>query len=233
MKFVAALLLAAAGLAATPAHAMDFRRIGSTLVLSGPVVSSDLVRWRDHFAEPGGIKLVLLHESPGGDLFTGYQIANRIRDEGLSTAVAGKCESACGLIFLGGVQRSFSDGAPLATTTVSLHGAHHGETRQLLPELSARMAWVIRNYTAWKFPPDLLERTVYPHDPGDAMFAFHPAKYGQDGAAKGVVECLRQPDKRFKCTMVPGLDAMAIGVATSAEVLALDPEVKQFLAPRD
>jgi hypothetical protein len=229
MKILASVLLAACALAAAAAQAMEFHRVGATLVLSGPVAGSDLARLRDHLADGAGIELVLLHDSPGGDLFNAYLLANRIRAEGLATAVAGKCESACGLIFLGGVQRSFSDGAPLGQTMISLHGAHHFQTRQAMPELGARMAYVISSYTDRKFPAELLQRTVYPKDPADAVFAFHPDKYPSDGTPRGIVECLKQADARFACTMLPGLDAIAIGVVTNPGVLALDPQVRAFL----
>src|SRR4051812_2431440 len=170
-----ALLLSALLMASATggAGAMEFNAVGDTLVLSGAVDGSDLARLRDHLAG-SHFKLVLLHESPGGDLFNGYQIANRIRSEGLATAVSGKCESACGLIFLGGVERSFSDGMPLANTMVGLHGAYHFQTHQPMPELSPRMAYVIKSMTGGKYPPELMKRTVYPKDPLDVIYAFHP-----------------------------------------------------------
>jgi hypothetical protein len=210
---------------ALPAAAMDFNLVGDTLVLSGPVAGDDFVRLRDHLAA-GPVKLVLLHDSPGGDLWGSYQVANRIRDEGLPTAVSGKCESACGLIFLSGVERSFSDGRPLAQTMVGLHGAHATGTRQPLPELSPRMASMIRTMTDRKYPDDLLQRTVYPRNADDIVYAFHPARYAAGG--QGVVECLKQ-EVAFKCTMLPGLDALDIGVITNPQVIALPPEVRQLL----
>lgn len=226
MRRLANLLLAVA--LAGPAHAMDFHEVGDTLVLSGPVDGSDLARLRDHL-ENRRFKLVLLHDSPGGDLFNGYQLANRIRDEGLSTAVSGRCESACGLIFLGGVERSFSDGRPIGETMVGFHGAFHFQTRQPLPELSPRMAWVIRAMSGGKFPKDLLQRTVYTKDPEDIVYAFHPKRFGR-GPRRGIMQCLKQPDGAFKCTMLDGLDAIGIGVATDPEILELPQEVKDLLA---
>src|SRR3954463_8478303 len=126
-----AALCCALALLGESAHGMEFNSVGDTLVLSGPVDGSDLARLRDHMAD-AHFKLVLLHESPGGDLFNGYQLANWVRSQHLATAVSGKCESACGLIFLGGVERSFSDGRPLGQTMVGLHGAFHYETRQAM-----------------------------------------------------------------------------------------------------
>lgn len=227
-RYLGALLLAAGLVPAAPA--MEFRQAGDTLVLSGPVESGDLVRLRDHLASHR-VALVLLHESPGGDLWTGYQIGNRIRSEGLPTAVSGKCESACGLIFLSGTERSFSDGRPIGVTMLGLHGAHDTGTRRPLPALAPRMAYVIKAATAQKYPDDLLERTVYPRNAEDMVYAFHPSRYPADGASRGVVECLKQPQAGFKCSMLAGLDAVGIGVLTNPELLLLPPEVKDLLQP--
>ena len=220
------LLLAAT---ATPcAVAMDFHVVGETLVMSGPVDGNDLVRLRDHLAG-NRIRLVLLHESPGGDLWNGYQLGYRIRSEGLPTAVSGKCESACGLIFLSGSERSFSDGRPIASTMVGLHGAHSIETRQALPELGPRMAYVIKTATDRKYPADLLERTVYPRNAEDMVYTFHPGRYPATAPGRGIVECHKQPDASFKCSMLDGLDALGIGIITTPEVLRLPEDVKQVL----
>ena len=222
-----ALLLCAFALATTGARAMEFNAVGETLVLSGAVDESDLVRLRNQVAG-AHYKLVLLHQSPGGDLFNGYQIANWIRSENLATAVSGKCESACALIFLGGVQRSFSDGRPIGDTMVGLHGAFHFQTHEPLPELSPRMAYVIRTMTGGKYPADLLQRTVYPRHPDNLVYAFHPLRF-QGGPKRGVLECLRQTDSAFKCDMVEGLDAVGIGVITNPAILALDRDTKALL----
>lgn len=215
-------------LAAPAVRAMDFHRVGDTLVLSGAVDGSDLARLRDHLAA-GGVRLVLLHDSPGGDLFNGYQLANRIRSEGLDTAVSGKCESACGLIFLGGVQRSFSDGSDLGHTMVGLHGAYHFQSGEPLPELSPRMAHVIRSMTDGKYPPQLLQRTVYPRHPHDLVYAFHPLRFLPEQRPRGVMECLKQADASFKCSMLDGLDAIAIGIVTNPQILRLPDDVKALL----
>ncbi|NML43832.1 hypothetical protein HHL11_08735 [Ramlibacter sp. G-1-2-2] len=229
--YLATLSLCALALAAPAARAMEFHTVGDTLVLSGPVDGGDLARLRDHMAD-AHFKLVLLHESPGGDLFNGYQIANWVRSEHLATAVSGKCESACALIFLGGVERSFSDGRPLGETMVGLHGAFHYETHQPLPELSPRMAYVIKTMTDGKYPPDLLKRTVYPLHPDNLVYAFHPLRF-ESGPKRGVMECQKQTDGDFKCAMLDGLDAIKIGVVTNPEILALPAEVKDVLQRLD
>jgi hypothetical protein len=227
-RLLLAMALAAAA-CAPAARAMDFHRVGDILVMSGPVDSNDLVRLRNALAAGERPRLVLLHESPGGDLWNGYQLGNRIREEGLPTAVSGKCESACGLIFLSGRERSFSDGRPIAQTMVGLHGAHAVDTMQPLTELGPRMAYVIKTMTGRKYPPDLLQRTVYPHNAEDMVYAFHPARYPVTARGRGVVECLKQPDVSFQCNMLDGLDALGIGVITQMELLRLPAEVKDLL----
>jgi hypothetical protein len=112
---------------------------------------------------------------------------------------------------------------------VGLHGAHAIDTKQPLPELGPRMAYVIRTMTASKYPADLLQRTVYPRNPEDMVYAFHPGRYPATANARGVVECLKQPDVSFQCRMLDGLDALGIGIITSAELLALPVEVKDLL----
>jgi len=224
---LAALSLCAFALAAPAARSMEFNAVGDTLVLSGPVDGGDLARLRDHMAG-AHFRLVLLHESPGGDLFNGYQLANWVRSEHLATAVSGKCESACALIFLGGVERSFSDGRPLGETMVGLHGAFHYETHQALPELSPRMAYVIKTMTGGKYPPDLLQRTVYPLHPDNLVYAFHPLRF-ENGPRRGIMECQKLTDGEFSCTMIDGLDAIKIGVVTNPEILKLPADVKQVL----
>lgn len=227
-RILLACLLAAAA-AAPVARAMEFNRVGDILVLSGPVEGGDLVRLRDQLAGGRRPALVVLHESPGGDLWNGYQVGNRIRDEGLPTAVSGKCESACGLIFLSGAERFFSDGRPIAQTMVGLHGAHSVDTMLPMPELGPRMAYVIRTMTDRKYPADLMQRTVYPRNAEDMVYAFHPGRYPETAKARGVVECLKQPDVSFRCSMLDGLDALGIGVITSSELLQLPEEVKELL----
>jgi hypothetical protein len=71
---------------------------------------------------------------------------------------------------------------------------------------------------------------VYPKDPADFIYAFHPLRFPVGGVPRGVMECLKQPDARFKCSMISGLDAMAIGVVTNPEVLPLGEDVKDLLA---
>jgi hypothetical protein len=83
--------------------------------------------------------------------------------------------------------------------------------------------------TARKYPPELLKRTVYPRNAEDMVYTFHPGRYAPTAAARGVVECRKQPDAQFQCDMVEGVDGLGIGIITSPEVLVLPDSVKQLL----
>ena len=208
---------------------MEFKLVGSTLVMSGLVVSDDLARLKDQLTTEQ-VTLVLLHQSPGGDLWNGLRLAERIRDNALPTAVSGKCESACGLIFLGGVERSFTDGRALDQTMIGLHGAHNAKTKQAMPEMGAQMGYFIRAMTAEKFPRHLLDRTVYPKDSRDIIYVFHPRRFLDQSMPRGVMECLRQPEEKYKCKMIETLDALSTGVITNPDIIILDLEVKDYLS---
>jgi hypothetical protein len=211
-----------------PAWCMQFGLVGQTLVMSGPVLGDDLARLKDHLAA-GQVKLVLLHESPGGDLWNGIQLAHLIRDAGLPTAVSGKCQSSCGMIFLGGVERSFTDGRPLGETLVGLHGAHDPNTKLAMPEVGARMAWLISSWTGERFPSALLQRTVYPNDPRDFVFVFHPRRFRPPARQQGVMECLINAQDKYDCKMVDAMDGLSTGVVTNPDIMVLDAAVKEYL----
>jgi hypothetical protein len=61
------------------------------------------------------------------------------------------------------------------------------------------------------------------------VYAFHPGRYPATARARGVVACEKQADQGFRCAMVDDLDALGIGVITTAELLRLPPEVKALL----
>ena len=224
------LLIAISAVAlALPSWSMEFKLVGSTLVMSGPVVGDDLAHLKDQLTTKQ-VKLVLLHQSPGSDLWNGLRLAERIHDNALPTAVSGKFESAYGLIFLGGIERSFIDGHARGQTMLGLHGAHNVKTKQAMPEMGAQMGYFIRTMTADKFPRNLLDRTVYPKGYRDIIYVFNTRRFLDQSMPRGVMEYLLQPDEKHKCKMIETLDALSIGVITNPEIISLDIEVKDYLS---
>jgi hypothetical protein len=213
------------------ASSMTFETVDDTLIMSGPVVADDLARLKDHLGT-GKVKLILLHASSGGDLWNGLQLGKRIRSEGIPTAVSGYCASACGLIFLGGKERSYSDGSAPRATQIGLHGAHNAESKKALSQAGPEMIYFIRSMTDDKYPKDFAERTVYTNHPADMIHFLHPKALPPRAQvlSRMVIECLARPPEKALCKPIDGLDTLAMGIATNPEFLLLSAAVKEYLA---
>ena len=67
---------------------MTIQRANDVLLLSGKVVKEDLKSFRSELAQ-GDVSLVILVESPGGDIGAAYGIADIIRKRQIKTGVYG------------------------------------------------------------------------------------------------------------------------------------------------
>lgn len=156
-------------------HAMELATHGNTLILSGPVVGTELVMVKDAFAANPKIDLVVLRNSPGGDAWTGYRVGELLRNEGVTTAVSGYCVSSCSRMFLGGKVRLFTDDFPADRTYVGFHG-HYGADGNLNSasvHKSGLYSWILR-YSDGKADADLVKRWIsITKNKGAANF-FHP-----------------------------------------------------------
>lgn len=206
--------------------AMEFKLIGSTLVLSGGVADSDLAGIKDNL-DPSRVKLIVLHNNKGGDLWNGLRIGERVRESGVPVTVSGYCNSSCGIIFLGGAKRTYSDGRDLKITTVGFHSAYSRTTQEHASRNNPQMYYYIEKMTGGKFPKDLIEKALAIKKNTDFIYAFHPDYY--KAKPRGIMECHVDDDKKRKCTMIDGLDAISVGVITSLEITTLDEKVKVYL----
>jgi hypothetical protein len=105
-------------------HAAKFSRpYGGAIDITGEIVSGEDVRFKSIASTmpTGGIVFL---ESPGGNPFPAMAIGRLIRARGLNTYItAGTCASACGIIWLAGVQRGIGP-----TGRVGFHAAYNGVT---------------------------------------------------------------------------------------------------------
>lgn len=169
---------------AQPLHAMEFKRLGDTLILSGEVVARDLDRAKSEFKTAPNITHVVLRNSMGGNSWTGYRMGELFRENAVTTAVSGHCISSCSRLFLGGKQRQFSDDYPASLTFVGLHGHYDfGKLNTQAVEKDDLARWTIK-YTDGKVDPKLLQRWIHiALRAGDARF--YPAAvtaFWQDGS---------------------------------------------------
>ncbi len=153
------------------AQAMEFKRIGATLILSGEVVARDLDRVKAEFKATPAITHVVLRNSMGGNSWTGYRLGELFREKGVTTAVSGHCISSCSRLFLGGKVRLFSDDYPASLTFVGLHGHYDfGKLNQHAVEKNELARWTVK-HTDGKVDPKLLQRWMQiQRRAGDARF---------------------------------------------------------------
>jgi len=224
-----AMLVLLQGAIAPQAAAMRFDTVGETLILSGPVVDADLPRLRDAL-QNGSLRQVLLHQSPGGDAWTGQRLGHEFRQAKLNTLISGQCASACGYMFLGGVERRLTDGMPVRENRLLLHGAWDPETGKTRPDLAPALALHIQRMTGDLYPKELVQATVNSAHPQDFMeFAITPRML-RAAVPRGVFQCLIGADQQRHCKELEGYSALNTGVVTHAEIVVLDAAIRSKLA---
>jgi hypothetical protein len=140
---------------------MEAKVVNDTMILSGPVVHGDIQRFNEALAANPGIGTVVLRNSWGGHVESGYRIGDLIRKRGLSTVVSGHCVSSCSRMFLGGKERRFSNDYSLERTFVGFHGHYDakGQLNRALVERFGLVEWIIK-YSDGKADRDLVQRWI-------------------------------------------------------------------------
>jgi len=208
----------------TPSTAMTFKEAGDQLILSGPIVDGDALKVRQALAKNTSIRTVVVRNSPGGYVPTAYEIGNLMREKKLQTAVSGYCNSGCSRIFLGGVDRRFTDDYPLSLTNVAFHG-HYYTSGPLNGQLNKQSVlknglkdWIIRHSNG-KADPDLVERWInIPVNIGFIHF-FHPQLAKEQKVS--TFFCERGPIPGigiFGCEPI-NKNALDLGVVTTLEMM--------------
>jgi hypothetical protein len=216
MAIRVAIWLATVAAMSGAASAMDVKLTGDQIILSGPVVGNEYRQVADLLATNPGVTTVILRNSPGGAIPTGYRLGELFRAKGIHTAVSGYCISSCSRMFLGGRNRSFTDDVPAEFTYLGFHG-HYGRDGRLRADLVDHFglkSWIIKHsdgnaddtlverwvHIPWArgtihfFPPDILKQ----HDYSTYMCQ------GDEAAPGGVFAC--EPIAK---------SAMDLGIVTS------------------
>ena len=130
------------------------RGAGDTCViaLQGPITTDTRLKFDDVLAQSrkmGCSKPVLMLESPGGGVVDGISIGKEVRAQGMQTVSRYDCASACGLIFMGGVERVLVG----SRARIGLHQAASGNEQRRhcssvaegngMPEIRRYLAWVV------------------------------------------------------------------------------------------
>jgi hypothetical protein len=177
-----------------PSRAMGISESGDRVTLTGSIVPGDGEAFARFLAGPHAQPpRVVYLDSGGGKVLEGIAIGRAIRRAGLATAVdahAARCDSACTLIFAGGIRRHYV----------------HGE--DVYEGMSGRSG--LGFHTAHR-PGNRVEANTLSDRGTDNMRRFY-AEMGQPGAAtladKAAFNTLYRPS---------GSTALGLGIATSLQ----------------
>ncbi|RQO78178.1 hypothetical protein DBR44_00010 [Aquitalea sp. FJL05] len=210
------------------AQAMEVEVRGQAMLMSGPVTGIELRVLESTLESHPDITTVVLKNSNGGDARSGYAVGEFIRAHKLNTALSGFCISSCSRMFLGGVQRQYSDEQPLNKTFVGLHGNYAADGSLQVGRMGYLKDWVIK-YSDGKANPDLVEQWVHiPNHHGYIAF-YHRDASILPGTQK-VMLCQGTEDKgkrQEQCAKPEMGDALANGIVTSWEIYPLRVNTQQ------
>jgi hypothetical protein len=120
------------------AYPMDIDVNGSTVTMRGSVLKGDCERFRSAITGRE-IEKVILGHSNGGDADSGYCVGALIRENGIHTAIKGKCASSCSRMWLGGVSRVLLEGG-----AVGLHGNYASNGHLMAGAPERLRSWIVR-----------------------------------------------------------------------------------------
>lgn len=190
---------------------------GNKLFATGPV-EDDLRKFEDAFSK-GGVDTVVLVNSPGGDLWTGLRIGRMIANQGYKTVIAGFCNSACSIMFMGGKERRFSDAFRPNQTYIGIHGAHNKDTKQINSQVQPQIFSFYKQNMGENFNSAVMNQALYEMDDAGALLRV----FDVERSAKTVpYHCRSFQTAREKCTKITGFDALNLGVVTHADLVKLD-----------
>src|SRR4051794_12619612 len=212
------------------AQAMELRISGNELHLRGQVQGYEFGQFRELLAEHREIDTVVLRDSPGGDGWTAFRIGEAIRDAGLRTVVAGRCYSACTLIFLGGKSRHFAKAPRPEVMYLAFHGAFVDNVFDPnAPSQYGRAqvrAWIVER-TEGKIEREILERFLRGDRRNALLYAFDPLQFTLDYGFS-LYYCDGSEPRGSKpyseCEKLAGRDAFSLGFVNAEERVSVRPQ---------
>ena len=190
---------------------------GRFVYATGPVVD-DVLKFEEAFAKPG-VDTVVFVNSPGGDLWTGLRVGRMIADKKLKTVAAGTCVSACSIMFMGGVERSFSDAFRPAQTLIGIHGAHDSNTKRIDPGRQPQIFAFYKLNMGERFNAEVMNQALYDmEDAGALLRVFDAGRLPQRTA----YHCKSAQSMRKTCTDLKDVDALSLGIVTSTTLTKLE-----------
>lgn len=216
MKSTLAILWAVLSLALPiSARSMSLDRVGHDLFATGATTDQDFLKFKQAFAEPGIERLILIN-GPGGDLWTGMQIARIVQDAHIKTVVSGHCMSACSLIFMAGQARAFGTGHLPRVTMVGIHGAHLQDTKQIHAMAMPQMYALYKQQMGDQFDRTIIGQALYDIKDAQGFLRIRELERNQD-KDRTPWFCPTGQTPFEQCEQHHGKDAHTLGVVTQRE----------------
>ncbi|PUE46420.1 hypothetical protein B9Z47_13820 [Limnohabitans sp. 2KL-1] len=203
----------------TATQAMTLERVGNDLYATGPTVSQDFLNFK-HALAPGDIERLILVNGPGGDLWTGMQVARMVQSAQIKTIVSGHCMSACSLIFMAGRERAFGSGHLPRVTMVGIHGAHSKDTKTVNPAAMPQMYALYKQQMGDKFDSQVIQQALYDIQEAYGFLRIREIQRNQD-KDRTPWFCPTGQTPISECSTHPGKDAFTLGVVTQLETETL------------
>ena len=152
------------------------------------------------------------------------RIGEAIRDRGWKTAVSGYCFSGCAIVFLGGVERHFTDDKPYLQTQLAFHAAYNSFAASGARQDSANNAasftarqWT-KKHSGGKLSHAMLDR-FEKLEKTEFVHFFDSRRVPRAGLPTAFVCSHAEPDPKKKCRPLAGADVYREGIATFAELI--------------
>ena len=205
------LAVASGVILASPAIAMTVEVQGNAVFAAGDIGPRDILKFREAVSRPGVDTLVLVN-SEGGDLYTSFHLARVVAAWRLKTVVAGQCSSACAIVFMGGVERSFSGTYEPQDTYVGIHGAISRIDGKVNGVVAAQIYAFFRRNMGERFDADTMELAIYGmRDAGSLLRVFD----GTRQPKRDPYHCESGQTERRNCTEFKEQNALSLGVVTT------------------
>jgi rhodanese-related sulfurtransferase len=217
-SFISTVFILFLGLPAL-SQAMTLERVNHDLYATGPTVDQDFLNFKDAFAK-GGIERLILVNGPGGDLWTGMQIARMVREAKIKTVASGQCMSACSLIFMGGQERSFGTGHLPRMTLIGIHGAHDKDSKNVLHQAMPQMYALYKQQMGEKFDAAVINQALYDIKEASGFLRIREIQRTQE-KERTPWFCPTGQTPLDQCQLHSGKDAYTLGVVTQTETVDL------------
>ncbi len=217
MRFLAFIQLIVLVTCAAQAQAMTLEAQGNLLFATGPV-DDDLPKFEAAFAT-GKINTVVFVNSPGGDLWNGLRVGRLIASKGYQTVAAGSCVSACSIMFMGGIERRFSDAFKPHQTHIGIHGAANKNTREVSGNVQSGIYAFYKLNMGEKFNHSVINPALNEMEDAGAMLWVLENTRNPKAVP---YRCKSGQSLRKDCTDITGYDALSLGIITHTDLVKLD-----------